>query len=154
LKAQPVQAAEMERARTILLNEFEKASLDTATMVRTLSEFAALGDWRLFYLYRDRLKKVSLADVQRAAETYLKPANRVLGVFVPTEKADRAAIPTTPDLQAALEGFRGGESVKLGEAFDPSPKNIEARLARAELANGIRTTLLPKKTRGGRVVAS
>jgi zinc protease len=154
LKAQPVQAAEMERARTILLNEFEKASLDTATMVRTLSEFAALGDWRLFYLYRDRLKKVSLEDVQRVAETYLKPANRVYGVFVPTEKVDRAAIPETPDLQAALEGFRGGESVKLGEAFDPSPKNIEARLQRAELANGIHTELLPKKTRGGRVVAS
>jgi zinc protease len=154
LKAQPIQAAEMERARTILLNEFEKASLDTATMVRTLSEFAALGDWRLFYLYRDRLKKVSLEDVQRVADTYLKPANRVYGVFVPTEKVDRAAIPATPDLQAALDGFQGGASVKLGEAFDPSAKNIEARLARAELANGIRTALLPKKTRGGRVVAS
>jgi len=154
LKTQPVQAAEMERARTILLNEFEKASLDTATMVRTLAEFSALGDWRLFYLYRDRLKKVTLEDVQRVAEAYLKPANRVLGVFLPTERADRAAIPSAPDLNAALDAYRGGDGVKLGEAFDPSPRNIEARLQRGELANGIRTALLPKRTRGGRVVAS
>ena len=154
LKTQPIEAAEVERARTILLNEFEKAGLDTATMVRTLSEFAALGDWRLFYVYRDRLKKVTLEDVQRVAEAYLKPANRVLGVFVPTERPERAAIPSSPDLQAALEAYRGGEGVKLGEAFDPSPKNIEARLVRGELANGIRTALLPKRTRGGRVVAS
>ncbi len=154
LKSQPILAAEVERARTILLNDFEKASLDTATMVRTLAEFAALGDWRLFYLYRERLKKVTLADVQRVAEDYLKPANRVLGVFVPTERPDRAAIPPAPDLNATLDAYRGGDGVKLGEAFDPSPKNIESRLARGELANGIRTALLSKRTRGGRVVAS
>ena len=154
LKSQPIQAAEVERGRTVLLNEFEKASLDTATMVRTLSEFVALGDWRLFYLYRERLKKVTLADVQRVGETYLKPANRVLGVFLPTERPDRAAIPSAPDLQADLETLRGGEGVKLGETFDPSPQNIEKRLQRGELSNGIRTALLPKRTRGGRVVAS
>jgi len=154
LKSQPIQAAEVERGRTVLLNEFEKASLDTATMVRTLSEFVALGDWRLFYLYRERLKKVTLADVQRVGETYLKPANRVLGVFLPTERPDRAAIPSAPDLQADLETLRGGEGVKLGETFDPAPQNIEKRLQRGELANGIRTALLPKRTRGGRVVAS
>ena len=153
VKAQPIQAAEVERARTQLLNEFEKASVDTAAMVRSLSEFSALGDWRLFYVYRERLKKVTVADVQRVAEEYLKPANRVDGVFIPTEKVDRAAIPATPDLQAAVAAYQGGEGVQLGEAFDPSPKNIEARLQRAELANGMRTALLPKRTRGGRVFA-
>ena len=40
-----------------------------------------MGDWRLFFLYRDRLRKVALQDVQRVAEQYLKPANRVLGEF-------------------------------------------------------------------------
>jgi zinc protease len=78
----------------------------------------------------------------------------VAGVFVPTAQADRTEIPPTPDLQAALAGFQGGRSVNLGEAFDPSPRNIEARLVRRDLANGIRATLLPKRTRGGRVLAS
>jgi len=149
-----VRAEELERARTALLNDFEKVQLDTSSFVRSLSEFVAVGDWRLFFLYRDRLRKVALDDVQRVAEQYLKPANRVLGEFIPTEAPDRAAIPPTPDLDAALEGYKGGETVRLGEAFDPSPQNIDQRTIRKELANGIRLALLPKQTRGGRTVAS
>ncbi len=151
---EPIQPAEVERARTLLLNEFEKASVDTALLVRSLAEFVALGDWRLFHLYRDRLRKVSVEDVQRVASDYLKPANRVLGAFVPTDRPERAQIPAAPDLQAAVSGYKGGESVRLGEAFDPSPKNIESRLVRRELANGMRAAMLPKRTRGGRVIAS
>jgi zinc protease len=154
LAASPVTAEEVERARTRLLNEFQKAELDTGSMVRALSEFQAIGDWRLLFLYRDRLRRVTLQDVQRVAGQYLKPANRVLGVFVPTDSPERADIPPTPDLQDALAGYRGGESVHLGEAFDPSPRNIESRLVRRTLSNGIRVALLPKKTRGSRVVAS
>jgi len=154
LAASPVTPEEVERARTRLLNEFEKVELDTSSMVRALSEFQAIGDWRLFFLYRDRLRKVTVDDVQRMAGHYLKPANRVLGVFVPTESPERAGIPSTPDLQAQLKDYRGGESVRLGEAFDPSPENIEKRLVRRNLSNGIRASLLPKKTRAGRVVAN
>jgi zinc protease len=154
LKQDKVRAEEIARARTSLLNDFEKTQLDTGTLVRSLSEYIAMGDWRLFFLYRDRLRKVTLEDVQRVAEQYLKPANRVLGEFVPTERPDRAEIPPTPDLQSALAGYQGGETVSLGEAFDPSPQNIEKRTAKKQLSNGIRAALLPKQTRGGRVVAT
>jgi zinc protease len=155
LEQDPVRADEVERARTALLNDFEKTQLDTGAFVRALSEFAAIGDWRLYFLYRERLKKVELADVQRVAGQYLKRANRVLGQFVPTDAPDRAEIPASNDWQAALEGFKGDpEGVRLGEAFDPSPRNIESRVVRKELANGMRAALLPKKTRGGRVVAT
>jgi zinc protease len=150
----PITEEEVERARTRLLNEFRKVELDTGSMVRALSEFQAIGDWRLLFVYRDRLKKVTVQDVQRMAAQYLKPANRVLGVFVPSDSPERADIPPTPDLQAQLKDYRGGESVRLGEAFDPSPQNIESRLVRRTLSNGIRAALLPKKTRAGRVVAS
>src|SRR5205807_8677644 len=37
-------------------------------------------------------------------------------------------------------------------AFDPSPLNIESRMTRTE-SSGIKLALLPKKTRGGKVVA-
>lgn len=154
VRGNPVQPEELERAKTALLNSFEKAQLDTGTLVRSLSEFSAMGDWRLFFLYRDRLREVTLADVQRAAETYLKHANRVLGMFMPTDAPDRAEIPAAPDLQQALRDYRGGDDVALGEAFDPSPENIEKLVVRRELPNGIRVALLPKKTRGSRVFSS
>ncbi len=148
-----LQDAELKRARTEMLNGFEKARLDVGSMLHALSDFAALGDWRLFFLHRERLAKVTLAEAQAAAERYFKPANRVLGEFVPTDSPERADIPATPSLDAALAGFRGGEALRQGEAFDPAPKNIEARVERRELSNGIRVALLPKQTRGGRVVA-
>ena len=106
LKREPVRDEEVERARTSLLNDFEKTQLDTAAYVRALSEFAAMGDWRLFFLYRERLKKVATADVQRVAEHYLKPANRVVGAFIPTEAPDRADIPPSRDWQAALDAYK------------------------------------------------
>ena len=150
-----VQAGEFERARTRLLNDFEKASVETASLVRALSEFQAIGDWRLYFLYRERLRKVTLEDVRRVAAHYLKPANRVIGEFIPTDAPDRAEIPEVTGLQQTLAGFQAtDESVSLGEAFDPSPKNIESRVVRRQLANGIRTAFLPKKTRGNRVVAN
>jgi zinc protease len=37
--------------------------------------------------------------------------------------------------------------------FDPTPANIEARVIRRTLSNGIKVALLPKKTRGGTVIA-
>jgi zinc protease len=154
VKTEKFTQEEFERARTRLLNDFEKVLLDGPALVRALSEFQAIGDWRLFFVYRERLKQVKLEDAQKAAEYYLKPANRVLGVFVPTDTPDRADIPPTPDLAAAVAEYKGGEGVRLGEAFDPAPQNIQKRLAVRQLSNGIKAGFLPKQTRGGRVIAS
>ncbi len=151
---EPVQDEEIERARTSLLNHFEKAQIDTALLVRSLSEFSAAGDWRLFFVYRDRLRKVSVADLQRVAAHYLKSSNRVTGTFLPTDKPERAEIPDAPPIESALADYAGAERVELGEAFDASPQNIEARLVRATLGNALRIELLPKRTRGARVRAN
>ena len=44
-----------------------------------LSEAIAAGDWRLFFLQRDRARKATLAEVQRAAPTYFVRRNSVEG---------------------------------------------------------------------------
>jgi len=149
----PIRDEEVERARTSLLADLDRIQVDAGTLLRWVTEFHAMGDWRLLYLYRDRLKAVTTAEVRRVAAAYLKPANRVLGAFVPTAQPDRADIPPRPDLGAALAGYKGSATVDAGEAFDATPANIEARVQRRTLANGIKVALLPKKTRGGSVVA-
>lgn len=45
------------------------------------SEMFATYDWFLNYL--ERLATVTPADVQRLAQTYLRPQNRVVGVYIP-----------------------------------------------------------------------
>lgn len=150
--ANPPTKEEVERARASLLKDIDLSLNNSSQVGLTLSEFIGAGDWRLFFLHRDRLRKVSAEDVARVAARYFKPSNRTLGMFVPTAKPDRAEIPATPDLAAALAGYKGDATVAAGEAFDPSPANIESRTVRTS-AGGIKLALLPKRTRGGKVTA-
>jgi zinc protease len=153
ITANPPTKEEVERARTALLKSFELILRAPDRVGLVLSEWMGMGDWRLFFLHRDRLRKVTTEDVQRVAATYLKTSNRTLGVFIPTAKPDRAEVPATPDIAAALKDYKGDAVIAAGEAFDPSPTNIESRTARTS-ASGIKIAFLPKKTRGNTVVAS
>jgi zinc protease len=103
---------------------------------------------------RDRIKAVTEADVLRVAKTYLKESNRTLATFIPTKSPDRTEVPATPDISAMLKDFKGSAVVAAGEAFDPSPSNIESRIVRSTLPDGMKMSLLSRKTRGGTVVAS
>ena len=149
----PVTGEEVERAKTALLKSFEQVFNNPEQIALQLSEWASMGDWRLFFLHRDRIEAVEATDVQRVAADYLKPNNRTVGLFYPTEEPDRAEVPDLPDIAAELEGFTGREAVAAGEEFDPSPANLEARTVRYALANGMKVALLPKSTRGETVVA-
>ncbi|MFP5260833.1 MAG: M16 family metallopeptidase [Blastocatellia bacterium] len=147
-------AEEVERARTSLLKNIDLALTQSDEVGLEMSEWMAMGDWRLFFIHRDRLKKVTPADVQRVAAQYFKPSNRTLAMFVPTEKPDRAEIPAPPDVAALVKDYKGEATVAAGEAFDPSPANIESRTIRVELPGGLKLALLPKKTRGNTVIAT
>jgi zinc protease len=149
----PLTREEVDRARTRLLNDIELTIADSRQLTGALSEYAAIGDWRMLYLHRDRLRKVTPEDVQRVAAHYLKPSNRTVGLFIPTKDLDRAEIPAVPDVVAALKDYHGSAPIAQGEAFDPTPANIEARTLRKTLPGGMKLALLPKKTRGGTVVA-
>jgi zinc protease len=152
----PVTKEEVDRARAALLKGVELTLNNAERVGLQLSEYMAQGDWRLFFLRRDRLEKVTPEDVQRVAALYLKPSNRTTGVFIPTENPDRTEIPSTPDVDALVKDYKGKEAVASGEAFDPSPANIEARVKRQTPdgdAGGMSTAFLSKKTRGSSVIA-
>jgi zinc protease len=146
---------EVQRAKTALLKSIELSLAKSDQIGLDMSEWIAAGDWRLFFLHRDRVEKVTPADVQRVAAAYLKPANRTLGFFIPTVSPDRATIPTVSqaDIAAMVADYKGRAVAAAGEAFDPSPANIEARTKRGRLAAGLKFALLPKKTRGETVNA-
>ena len=144
----PVTGEEVDRAKTSLLNGVERTFNDPESIALQLSEWASLGDWRLFFLHRDRIEAVEPEDVHRVAAEYLKSDNRTVGFFYPTDEPDRAEIPDLPDIASALDDYTGREAIAAGEAFDPSPSNIEQRTTRYTLSNGMEVALLPKATRG------
>jgi zinc protease len=153
LSATPPTKEEVERARAQLLKNIELDLNRSDQIGLTLSEPIGAGDWRLYFLHRDRLRKITTEEIQKAAARYFKPSNRTLGMFIPTKQPDRAEIPPTPDVVAMLKDYKGDAAVAAGEAFDPSPANIENRTARSATPSGLAMALLPKKTRGATVVA-
>jgi zinc protease len=52
------------------------------------AEMFASYDWFLTYL--DKLAQVTPADVQKTAQKYLRPRNRVVGTYIPTGKEEAA----------------------------------------------------------------
>lgn len=150
----PFTEEEVTRAKTTLLKMMELTLNNSERAAIGLSEWAATGDWRLMFLHRDRIEAVKPADVTRVAATYLKPSNRTLGTFIPTAKPERSEMPPPVDMAKMMDGYKGRAAVAQGEAFDPSPANVEARVQRGELTGGMKYALLSKKTRGEMVSAS
>ena len=149
----PPTAEEVERARAQLLKEIELQFNSSERIGLELSEWIGMGDWRLLFLNRDLIKKVTVAEVQKVAGSYLKQSNRTLGLFIPTAKPDRSEIPATPDILALVKDYKGEAKISMGEAFDPSPANIDTRTKRFD-RGGVKLSLLTKQTRGNAVAAS
>lgn len=151
--AEQIDPAEVERAKTRLAKVRELQMKDANRIGVTLSDWASKGDWRLFFLQRDRLAKVKPEDVVRVARQFLQASNRTVGVFIPSEQTARTPVPPVEDLAAVLKDYTGsGTEVVQGEFFDPTVENIEKRTQRAELPSGVKLALLPKKSRGEAVV--
>lgn len=151
--AEPVSEAEVERARAKWLKSWEQSFTNPEAVGHALSEYVSLGDWRLFFLLRDRVREVKPADVQRVATQYLLPANRTLGTYVPTDKPQRPPEPRQVDIAQQMKSFKPQAAAAVAEAFEATPANIDKRTQHLTLG-GLKVALLPKGTRGGAVRAA
>ena len=149
----PFTQEELRRAQTKWLNDWNLVFADPERVGVALSEAIAAGDWRLFFLNRDRVRDIRLADVQRVAQERLLRSNRTLATYLPTPDPQRPPSPTRADLASALKGYVGDPGVTDAEAFDATPANIEARTRRFVLDSGLQAAVLPKATRGATVTA-
>lgn len=149
---EPVTEAELERARAKWLKTWEQTFANPEAVGMVLSESVAQGDWRLFFLARDRVRDAKLADVQRVATQRLLADNRTVATYVPTDKPVRAPAPQRVDVAEVMKGFQPAAAATRVEAFAATPANIDARTQRFEVG-GLRAAVLPKGTRGQAVRA-
>jgi zinc protease len=152
--AHPPTAEELEQTKTRLLRNLDNQMTDPQNFGLRLSEPIAQGDWRLIFLQHSRLKDIGSADIVRVAQTYLKESNLTVGYFTPDPAPERTAVPETPNLEALLKDFSSDVNITRGESFDPTPANIEARVTRSKLANGMKVVMLKKQTANSIVSAS
>ncbi|WP_454689060.1 M16 family metallopeptidase [Achromobacter aloeverae] len=152
----PFSQEELDRARSRWLIDWDRTYADPERIGIALSEAIAAGDWRLFFLERDRVRAAKLADVQRVAEQYFLRSNRVEGRYIPTAAPERAPANTRVDLSGVLKDYKGDPAYAQAAAFDASPASINKQTLRRtlDLPNGkVDLALLSKPTRGHRVHA-
>lgn len=139
----------LEQAKANLMKSYEDAILNSKSLAMVLSDWSAYGDWRLFFINRDRVEKVSIEDLKRVAGEFLRASNRTTGVYIPTEQPRRSNIPATPNVQNMVKDYASAKSaVSVEQDFQPKPKDIQKRAIVGKLDSGVAYTLIPKTSRG------
>nr|WP_156885483.1 pitrilysin family protein [Massilia niastensis] len=149
----PPTAEEMERVRRAAMNSIERSLNDPQAVGVALSEVIALGDWRLYFLGRERLKTVTAEQVAASSGRYFLRSNRISGSFLPEDAPQRAVLPPAPSVESVLQDFKPEASSLVSEDFEPTQQNIMKRTTLAS-AGGVKLALLPKKNRGETVTVN
>ena len=148
---EPPTKEEVDRVKTRLARNMEQQLTDAQQVAMGMTTPVSQGDWRLTFLQHDRIQQVTPEDLVRVAKAYIKDSNLTVGVFIPDAAPDRVAVPNTPELGPLFTNFKSSIAVSRAEEFDPTPANIEKRVVRSRLANGMKVAMLSKKMAGGTV---
>lgn len=130
---------------------YERTFADPETFGVDISDFIALGDWRLFFIHRDAWEKMTPEAVTAAWNRFMVRDNRVVGMFLPDDKPQRAQFTPAPTLDDVLKSYTFKTEGEQTEHFDSSPANLNARTKYFETGT-LEAALLPKQTRGQTVV--
>ena len=153
LKLNQITDKEVDRFKKEGLSNIRLANADSQRIAIDLSNWASLGDWRLYFVYRDRLEKLTTKDVREAYKKYIMRSNRTAGVFIPTKNPERIADIKAPSVEKLVDGYKGRKTLAKGEVFDPSFDNLMKRTKYIDLRNGMKLAVLAKKTRGETIQA-
>ena len=144
----------LTRAKNTIMKYISDGMNKTTDLAVALTEYVGAGDWRLMFLYRDRIEQLTVADLKAAAKKYYKPSNRTYGVFVPDAAPDRTIVSETPDIAKVLAGYKGKATVAQKENFENTIENIKKNTEYGTLANGGKYALLQKPTKGDKITGS
>ena len=147
LKQKPMTSKELNRTKAQMETMYERAFADPEGFGVGLSEYIALGDWRLFFYGRDKTKDVTAQQADSAADKYFVRDNRVVGLFIPDDNPQRAEITKAPSADELLANYKPQGTAQKIEAFDSSFDNLDKRTQRIDIGD-LNIALLPKQTRG------
>jgi zinc protease len=148
LAKEPIRQDEFERAKNKIIKSNELGFANAAAVANGAIANEVLGDWRAVFVTRERLKAVTLEDVNRVARTYMLQSNRTFGQMIPTTMPTRAPAAKLVDAAAFLQGYTLSEKGLESVAFDFSTKSLHEKVAFAQTPAGIKTATLFKPVRG------
>ena len=104
---EPPNKEEVDRAKTRLLKNIDLELNNSGRVGLVLSEWGSMGDWRLLFLNRDQVEKVTPEDIARVAKQYLKPDNRTIGRYLPADQAGPLGDSAQPGHRGRAQGLQG-----------------------------------------------
>lgn len=144
---------DLSRAKNELLKQFENTYNNTINLTIALTEDIGAGDWRLFFIDRDNIEKLTVADIQNAAKKYYLKSNRTWGRFIPENSSERAKINEIQDVAAIVAGYKGKIKEENKTTFETSVANILKSTETGLLASGGKYAFLEKPSKGDKIEA-
>ncbi|MFV8328365.1 M16 family metallopeptidase [Flavobacterium sp. ZS1P14] len=144
---------DLKRAKNELLKQFENTYNKTINLSIALTEDIGAGDWRLFFIDRDNVEKLTLVDIQNVAKKYYIQSNRTWGRFIPENNTERVKVSDTPDIAALTKTYKG-KTLEVNKAtFETSVDNILKAVEIGKLVSGGKYALLEKPSKGNKIEA-
>jgi zinc protease len=147
IQEKPVSAEELQRAKTQLQASFVLSHQDISSQASRLAyDQAIAGDYQYSDRYLSAIAQVTVADIQRVAQTYLDPTKQTVGLFEPTTADGNPG--SSPSGSRTTENFSPGAPVDPAEvarylppaiAMDRSPQPLPEEIT---LSNGLKLLLL------------
>ncbi|MCG9891930.1 MAG: insulinase family protein [Thermosynechococcaceae cyanobacterium MS004] len=145
----PISTEELQRAKTQLIAHFVMSNRDIDAQASQLAyNQVVAGDYRYSDRYLQRIAQVSVADVQRVAQTYLNPEKRTVGYFEPTQ-LDEQGVSAGVSAQQTTENFSPGAPVDPAVVAQYLPPLGTAPISKSQalpetftLENGLQVLLL------------
>lgn len=144
---------DLKRAKNELLKQFENTYNKTINLSVAMTEFVGAGDWRLFFMDRDNIESLTVADIQSAAKKYYLQSNRTWGRFIPETTSQRTTVNNTNDIAALVKGYKGKAMEANTSTFETSVANIVKSTEEGKLASGGKYALLEKPAKGNKIEA-
>jgi zinc protease len=132
-----VTSEELQRAKNQLEVSVIRGRDGTYELASSLGEAVASANWKWFVNYVDTMKRVTTADVQRVAATYLVPDHATVGWFVPAVDEKK------PQKSAGAGGSVESSASSGQSAAEPAHATFAQRTLHRVLGNGITLDVLP-----------
>lgn len=147
---------DVQRAKATIVKGIENNKNNTINYAVNLTEIVGAGDYRLGFLYRDNIEKITKEDIKRVAEKYFRANNRTVGTFIPTKDEIRVKPNefTNKQITELVSNYKGRAVEKEAKSFEASIQNLKANFAEGKLNNGLKYGIIDKEIKGEKVILS
>jgi zinc protease len=148
LGANPLTAEEMARTRKEFLSESARFMDNHEKLGAELADYIALGDWRLFFYWRDRAANMTAEEVAAASARHYRRENRVASFARARDSDGRAGAIPVPTAAEVLKNFKARETVIAAVGGNESDNlGIDKSVKKIQIG-GLTVSLLAKQTVG------